>query len=77
MLTVSEASGILKNMYDNAPEDEQKAYIHLFGIKYASQIEGLSVAKIVRGAELPESYVTEVNAGKKLARYVDIKEGML
>jgi len=49
--------------------------IHLFGIKYASEIRTLNVPikRIVELANLPESYATEVSKGIKLAIYVEIK----
>ena len=49
--------------------------IHLFGIKYSNEIRacGASSSAIVRMANLPESYGTEVNKGRNLARFVTVK----
>jgi hypothetical protein len=37
--TIEELSSKLKDKYDNAPEKEQVANIHLFGIKYGEVIK--------------------------------------
>lgn len=37
--TIEKLSSILKDKYDNAPEKEQVANIHLFGIKYGGIIK--------------------------------------
>ena len=62
-------------MYQDAPPNKEKALsVHLFGIKYADQIEGMSVKEIVVGAGLPESYTTEINKGINLAKYVEMRQ---
>ena len=63
----------LRRMYEAAPYDERVVMIHLFGIKYASEISRFTPTAIVRAAELPSSYGTEVNKGRNLARYVELK----
>ena len=63
----------LREMYDTAPRGEQVVMIHLFGIKYAAEFKGLPLAKIVDLAGLPHTYVTEINKGRNLAKYVDLK----
>ena len=63
----------LCRMYENAPRGEQVMMIHLFGIKYATELGGQSVAAVVDEAGLSHTYVTEVNKGRNLARYVDLK----
>ena len=74
-MTLDEAAQILGQMYYNAPHKEQAAHIHLFGIKYAKQLEGLSNTEIVRRAGLPHSYYSEVAKGRKLSKYVVVKTG--
>jgi PHD/YefM family antitoxin component YafN of YafNO toxin-antitoxin module len=69
----------LKEMYENAPKGDQVAFIHLFGIRFGETIDNgrLSKKEILRNAGLPESYITEISKGVKLAKYVSIKEKYL
>ncbi len=71
---IDQASEILAQMYQEASPGEKVLSIHLFGIKYADQIEGMSVKEIVAGAGLPESYTTEINKGINLAKYVEMRQ---
>jgi uncharacterized HAD superfamily protein len=50
--------------------------IHLFGIRYAKEIveSGATNAELIKIARLQESYVTELNKGRALAKYVVDKE---
>ena len=73
-MTLEEAGIKLREMYDAAPNGEQVVYIHLFGIKYANQPGSLINKEIVRQAKMKESYGTEVAKGRKLAKYVRLKE---
>lgn len=75
-MTIEEAARILRDMYHSAPDRERVAYVHLFGIKYVHQLEGLSSKEIVRQAGLPISYDVEIAAGRKLAKYVMVKPGV-
>ncbi len=72
-MRVDQASSFLREMYDKAPDNEKALSIHLFGIIYAEQLEGLSKKEIVMGEGLPVSYQTELNKGMNLARYVELK----
>jgi hypothetical protein len=72
-MQINEASKILREMYQKADKKEKAVSIHLFGIKYAQQIEDMSAKDIVIGADLPESYKTEVRKGINLAKYVEVK----
>ena len=73
-MTLEDAGRILREMYDTAPEGEKVAHIHLFGIKYASELAGLTNTEIVRKAGIHESYHSEVAKGRRLAKYVYLKE---
>jgi len=70
--SVDELGGILRRMYDGAPKGEKVANIHLFGIKYASDIHdaGLTAGAVVKASGLSTSYQVEVNKGMNLAKYV-------
>ena len=74
-MTLNELSSILRYMYDNAPEGDQVAMIHLFGIKYVNEIRqsGYTPKDIVKNADMKESYKTEISKGIKLSKYVVIK----
>lgn len=67
---------ILSDMYKEAPEGDKVTFIHLFGIKYADSIKNnnLSIKKILEYSSVKPSFVTEVNKGVKLARYVGVKK---
>ena len=69
MITLEEAGRKLREMYDTAPDREQVAHIHLFGIQYADELHGLSNQAIVDQAGIPNTYATEVAKGRKLAKY--------
>ena len=71
-MTLSALSSCLRRMYDSAREGEQIAMIHLFGIRYASEIKsaGYSPKDIVLAAQMKSSLATELNKGIKLAAYV-------
>ena len=66
-MTLDEAAQILREMYYNAPRGEQVAHIHLFGIEYADQLEGLTNPEIVRQAGPNGSYHSEVAKGRRLS----------
>ena len=66
-------AAILSHMFHSAPLGEKVAMIHLFGIQYADKI-GSQVTEIVDLAEgVPNSYITEVYKGMRLAKYVTVK----
>ena len=70
-----ELGSILNGMYENAKTGETVLMIHLFGIKYASEIRKckVSMKEIAKAANIPESYATEINKGVNLAKYVMVK----
>lgn len=67
----SELGNILKDMYNNAPDKDQVAMIHLFAIKYSEFIiDKYTAAEIIRVSGINKSYGTEVNKGLRLSQYV-------
>lgn len=74
-MTIKELGEKLSEMYNNAPKGASVAMIHLFGIKYANEIQNskLSKKEIANAANIPESYGTEISKGVKLATYVTPK----
>ncbi|MDM7976274.1 MULTISPECIES: hypothetical protein [Thalassospira] len=71
-MNIESASKLLATMYKNAPTGKKVVAIHLFGIKYADEIRNMSTKDITIGAQLPESYKTEINKGINLADYVSV-----
>ena len=72
-MTLDEAAETLAREYGAAKRGEMVLSIHLFGIKYADEIGGLSVPGIVRKSGLSDTYVTEVHKGIKLAKHVRLR----
>lgn len=74
-MNIKELGGKLREMYTNAPKGEAVAMIHLFGIKYAEEINNSEYSKkdIVKASGISESYLTELTKGVKLAEYVTPK----
>lgn len=72
-MQISEASRVLADMYRQAADREKVISVHLFGIRYADQIRNISPKEIAIGAELPESYGTEIRKGINLSKYVTIR----
>jgi len=72
-VTIEEAAKALQRMCATAEKGEKVVQIHLFGIKYADQLDGMSLPDIAVGAGLGESFKTEIRKGMKLAKYVELK----
>ncbi|WP_152004397.1 HTH-like domain-containing protein [Desulfoluna spongiiphila] len=74
-MDVYELGRILNNMYENAEHGESVVMIHLFGIKYATEIRAckVSMKEIAKAAQIHESYGTEIGKGVRLAKYVMLK----
>ena len=45
-MDTTEAANILRAMYLGAPKGEKVTRIHLFGIKYASELESISLSDL-------------------------------
>jgi len=80
-MDLEQAAEQLSYMYNNAPKGEAVTFIHLFGIKYAEEINalkerGVSVQELVKKSGLSDSYKTEVSKGIKLANYVNLKTNL-
>ena len=63
----------LRRMYDTAPRWEQVTHIHLFGIKYLSELARFTPASVAERAGIGRAYGTEINKGRNLAKYVELK----
>lgn len=73
-MTVMELGNKLKSMYETKGA-KKSAMIHLFAILYADEMQRADIKPIdvLRAAKLPESYVTEINKGINLSKYVALK----
>lgn len=79
-LTLIESLGNeLRQMYENAPENEKTTMIHLFGIINGDTIldNYLNVTEIVRASGIQSSYQAEVSKGVRLSKYVEIKPNVI
>ena len=73
-MTVNELAMKLKEMYESS-DGEKTTMIHLFGIMYASEVKecGYTPKDILKIADMPESYQTEISKGIRLSKYVEVK----
>ncbi len=71
-MNLNELGAKLREMYENAPKGDAVAMIHLFGIKYASEIKNCDYSKkdIIEASGISSSYLTELTKGVKLSDYV-------
>ena len=78
-MEIEELAEKLREMYCNSKEDEKVAMIHLFGIRYERELRGFPSTRVARKANLrnTNSYHTEISKGRKLAKYVDVKQEYL
>ncbi len=71
--TINELGKILADMYANAPKKEQVTMIHLFGVKYAEDVQNVGVREVIEQSGIHSTYRTEINKAVKLAKYVSPK----
>ena len=50
--------------------------VHLFGVRYAHELEGMDLAAIAELAGRPRSMGTEIRKGRALAQYVTERQKM-
>ena len=72
-MTVDELAKILKSTYDNALQGEKSTQLQLFGIKYVRELSTVSLAQVIEQSRIGRQCTVEINAGRRLARYVDLK----
>ena len=73
-MNIDEAAKILRRAYRRAPEGRQATTVHLFGIKYADELASMSLKQLVEKAGIRPAYQVELNKGRNLAQYVDLKD---
>lgn len=71
-MTLNELGSTLRKLYEEAPKGDAVAMIHLFGIRYATEIKAseFSTKDIIRQSGISTSYLTELTKDVKLAEYV-------
>lgn len=73
-MTIDDAAKELSKMYrEGIPNREQAVSVHLFGIKFATQLDGMPLKEIAIRAGISPAYATEIRKGINLARYVQLK----
>lgn len=71
-MNAKELGNKLREMYLNASKGDTVVMIHLFGIKYAEEINNCESSKndIIEASGISKSYLTELSKAVKLAEYV-------
>ena len=75
-MSIGEWAQALRIMWEQAPDGGKTPMFHLFGIKYADELQQQSVEDLkdlCRRAGLRRSMGIEVKKGVVLAKYVDAK----
>ncbi|MEZ9142798.1 MULTISPECIES: hypothetical protein [unclassified Shewanella] len=62
----------LSEMYQQALKGEKSTMVHLFGVRYATEIRcsTASPKEIAQLANISENYGVEINKGIKLSKYL-------
>lgn len=63
----------LREAYSVAPKGDKVVAIHLFGIRFAEELEGHNTHEIAERAGISRSYGTELRKGMRLAHHVTIR----
>ncbi|MBP5429046.1 MAG: hypothetical protein J6Z04_07180 [Clostridia bacterium] len=74
-MTALELGIRLKAMYSQKNVNKV-AMIHLFGVIFAQTMrnEDIKPIEVLKAAQMPESYVTEINKGINLSKYVTVRD---
>ncbi|MBB2734945.1 MULTISPECIES: HTH-like domain-containing protein [Bradyrhizobium] len=72
-MTIQELADQLRQDYFTSEEGKKVIAIHLFGIRWARELEGMSCKEVAVRAGIHESYGTEIRKGANLADYVSIR----
>lgn len=73
-MTETQLAEILKQRYQNAENREMVTAIHLFGIEFVRELEGVSLNNVAELGTGHRSYGTELRKGLRLAKYVALKQ---
>ena len=73
MTCATQLSNTLKERYDRAAEGDAVLVIHLFGIEFATELEGVNLQELAETATGHRSYGTEIRKGVRISEYVTLK----
>ena len=76
-MSIDELAEKLRTMREAAPLGRKSAMVHLFGILYARELEGMDLISIAILAGCKGRLSTEIHKGRVLAEYVDVKQEVL
>ena len=72
-ITVEEAGDVLRRMHSGALHGEKSISLIIFGVKYADDLEGMTLASVIQKSGIHPTADVEIGYGMKLAQYVQIK----
>ena len=75
-MSLDELAEKLRSMWEAAPSGGKTPMVHLFGVRYAHELEGMDLAAIAELAGRPRSMGTEIRKGRALAQYVTERQKM-
>ena len=73
-MSLDELADKLRRMWEAAPKGGKTPMVHLFGIRYADELENKDLRAIAELAGRPRSMGTEIRKGRALAQYVVEKQ---
>ena len=73
MTVVDELAQKLKAAYERPGAGGKVVEIHLFGIRHAERLKGVSLPNLLERAGMNESYKTEIRKGMNLAPFVSAR----
>lgn len=63
----------LRDACARAPSGDKVVTIHLFGIRHASELDGLNLQELAERAGIGKSFGTEIRKGVRLAEFVQLR----
>ncbi len=73
-MELDELAEKLRSMWEAAPVGGKTPMVHLFGVRYAQELEEMDLEAIAELAGRPRSMGTEIRKGRALAQYVIEKQ---
>ncbi|MDE0312648.1 MAG: hypothetical protein OXI52_10320 [Caldilineaceae bacterium] len=80
-MNVDEMAEELRSMCAKGEHTEEiSTMVHLFGVKYARELKGMTIKDLkilAKKAGRPSSMGSEIHKGRKLSKYVCVKQGVV
>lgn len=75
-MTIDELAAKLREAYETAPYGEMPVSVIRFAIEHAGELEKFTNTAVAKRAHLTpkDSYSVEIGYGRKLAKYVTLKD---